>query len=112
MKIIRPEYTPEPVPKKEDTFDKVEIKKDFLDDDLIDDNTKLLIDDNKVASIKNDEIKSTKKDENIKCSPLEYLMQETINENKIKVEFTLTKKQYELWIKKGGVKWLKDKLIK
>ena len=33
------------------------------------------------------------------------------NPNEIKVEFTLTKRQYGLWEKKGGVKWLKKKLV-
>lgn len=46
-----------------------------------------------------------------KISLLDALMQQTINENKIKVEITLTKRQYDLWIKKGGEKWLKKVLI-
>lgn len=36
------------------------------------------------------------------------LMNETIAENKIKIEVILTKKQYELWKKKGEEKWLKQ----
>ena len=36
------------------------------------------------------------------------LMDETIEENKIKVEITLTKSQYELWKKKGEEKWMKQ----
>lgn len=36
------------------------------------------------------------------------LMNQTIEENKIKVEIILTKRQHELWLKKGGEKWLKQ----
>ena len=34
-----------------------------------------------------------------------------LNPNEVKVEFTLTKRQYGLWEKKGGVSWLKKKLV-
>ena len=33
------------------------------------------------------------------------------NPNEVKVEFTLTKRQFSIWEKKGGVKWLKKKLV-
>ena len=33
------------------------------------------------------------------------------NPNEVKVEFMLTKRQYSIWEKKGGVKWLKKKLV-
>ena len=47
---------------------------------------------------------------------IKYLMQSVIDnglskdENKIKVEIYLTKRQFELWNKKGGEKWLKKML--
>ena len=47
----------------------------------------------------------------INLLPIEQLMQQTIDENKIKVEITLTKRQKELFDKKGGEKWLKKVLI-
>ena len=40
------------------------------------------------------------------------LMQQTINENSIKVEIILTKKQFDLWVKRGAEKWLKRLLTK
>lgn len=33
------------------------------------------------------------------------------NPNEVKVEFMLTKCQFSIWEKKGGVKWLKKKLV-
>ena len=33
------------------------------------------------------------------------------NPNEVKVEFMLTKRQFSIWEKKGGVKWLKKKLV-
>ena len=45
---------------------------------------------------------------------IETLMSETqaeIDTNQIKVEFTLTKRQYDLWVKKGEVRWLKKALV-
>ena len=105
MKIIRPEYTP-PKAEEKPTTEKIsevqkEEKKQLLDEmtaisqecGLYDDNQ--LIDDN--------------------TNSIEHLMQSVINngitENTIKVEFTLTKRQYELWQKKGEVAWLKKALV-
>ena len=81
MKIIRPEYTP---PKK------VEEIKPVVE-----------------------EISVTEKEE---LSPLEQIMQESMceeltNPNYVKVTITLTKKQAELFDKKGGVNWLKKALV-
>ena len=48
------------------------------------------------------------------ADPIETLMSETqqeIDTNQIKVEFTLTKRQYDLWVKKGEVRWLKKALV-
>ena len=45
---------------------------------------------------------------------IDNLMQETqqeIDSDKIKVEFTLTKRQYDLWVKKGAERWVKKALI-
>ena len=82
MKIIRPEYTPPKVEEKQEI-------------ELIDDNT-----------YKEEENPSEQKKEDFNA-----LMEKTIDENKIKVEIILTKRQYELWNKKGGEKWLKKKLV-
>ena len=94
MKIIRPEYTP---PKKEE---------------LIDDNTYKevgrALDDYKKHI---DENSTDFEKPTIIAFNVDDLMQQTINENKIKVEFYLTKKQYKMWHEKGAEKWLKKKLI-
>ena len=39
------------------------------------------------------------------------LMQEIIDESKIAVTVRFTQKQHELWLKKGGEKWLKKALV-
>ena len=48
------------------------------------------------------------------ADPIETLMSETqaeIDTNQIKVEFTLTKRQYDLWVKKGAERWVKKALV-
>ena len=60
--------------------------------------------------------KNFKYDIQVKQEPLniETIMQETqqeIDSDKIKVEFTLTKRQYDLWLKRGGIRWLKQALL-
>ena len=42
----------------------------------------------------------------------DYIMTEVLENTKdITFNITLTKKQYELWQKKGGIKWLKKALV-
>ena len=84
MKIIRPENN--------------------LAEKKIDDDLTLLIDDKVVTPFdENAEIEISFDEK----STIENLMEEVINDNKIKVEITFTKKQYEQWEKNGGIKWLK-----
>lgn len=97
MKIIRPE---QPTKKKEE-------------------NLTLIIDGHEVTQFTKDEAKQTfNPDEKLiddntgKDQTIEQLMDEIINKNSIKVEFTLTKKQFDIWTLKGGVNWLKNVLIK
>ena len=97
MKIIRPEYTP---PKEE----------------LIDDNTfKEELKKNVYTKEEKEYIEKRPIMQMPELSEVEdsiiSLMQQTIDENKIKVEFTLTKRQYYLWQKKGEVAWLKKALV-
>ena len=126
MKIIRPENANEF--KKEE---KIIVSPSSLIDgtryaekseELIDDNTKLFIDGKEVTSFNDGAImemdfEPSLEDDNfveIKIGtpvPIEQLMNETIDENKIKVEITFTKRQKELFDKKGGEKWLKKVLV-
>lgn len=92
MKIIRPENTLTPPPKVETLIsDKEIITQEYT-----------------IGKDENNEIYQERRI--VEITPLEQLMQQVIDENKIKVEITLTKKQYELWNKKGGIKWLKKAL--
>ena len=70
--------------------------------DIIADNDTKLIDDNTLIG---------NSDEKEKI-PFEGLMDTLIKEESNTIHFgiTLTKKQYEAWLKKGGVKWLKKAL--
>ena len=95
MKIVRAENLNE--------FKNPKYEKRTIKEELIDDNTSVFIDGHKV-SLWDEKNMSFEKD-------YEQLINETIEENKIKVEIILTKKQYELWNKKGGEKWLKKKLV-
>ena len=62
---------------------------------------------------------ATKKDENLKpdliqeTQSIEDIMNDVINKgtNNITFTITLTKRQYELWIKKGAESWLKKALV-
>lgn len=100
MKIIRPE---QPIKKKEENltlfidghevtqFTKDEVEQAFTynpNEELIDDNTG-------------------------KDPTIENLMDEIIKQkdDKIQVTISLTKRQYELYLKKGGESWLKKALV-
>lgn len=84
MKIIRPEYT---------EFKKEEIKVDrCCEDDLL------------YAERRSE--------------PVEKIMDEvlkkdfsTLKENEVEIKIVLTKKQEAIFYRKGGVKWLKKKLV-
>ena len=86
MKIIRPEYTPE---KPKETVET------------------LIIDNHVVTPVSPEILQMSFEPKN----HVEELMKQTIEENKIKVEFTLTKRQYELWLKRGSERWLKKLLV-
>ena len=99
-------------------------------EELIDDNTELIIDGHKITPFDKNtstivfepelqegnllEIKRITPINNglqIDAKPIKKLMQEIIDENKIKVEITLTKRQKEIFDKKGGERWLKKQLL-
>jgi hypothetical protein len=84
MKIIRPE---QPIKKKEE-------------------NLTLIIDGHEVTEFKEEELidDNTNKDQTI-----ENLMDEIIKQkdDKIQVTISLTKRQYNLYLKKGGEAWVK-----
>lgn len=100
MKIIRPE---QPIKKKEENltliidghevtqFTKEEVEQSFTynpNEELIDDNTD-------------------------KDQTIENLMNEIIKQkdDRVQVTISLTKRQYDLYLKKGGESWLKKKLV-
>ena len=87
MKIIRPE---QPIKKKEE-------------------NLTLIIDEHEVTEFKDEELI----DDNIgKNQTIENLMDEIIKQkdDKIQVTISLTKRQYDLYLKKGSESWLKKAL--
>lgn len=88
MKIIRPE---QPIKKKEE-------------------NVSLIIDGHEVTEFKDEELidDNTGKDQTI-----ENLMDEIIKQkdDKIQITISLTKRQYDLYLKKGGESWLKKALV-
>lgn len=73
--------------------------------------TKLFIDNKEVKPFKVEKVEVDYIDD--KTNPIEYIMNEVINENTNKITFsiTLTKRQYDLFNKKGGVSWLKKVLV-
>ena len=86
MKIIRPE---QPIQhKKEITLEDVLIYQAEKEEELIDDNTG-------------------------KDQTIENLMDEIIKQkdDKIQVTISLTKRQYDLYVKKGGEAWVKKALV-
>lgn len=111
MKIIRPEYTPpkkvEEKPTRAEMLDemaKLSQEYNLIDEKPIETKRLLEFEDNQLI------------DDN--TSTIEHLMHSVINggllkedSNAVKVEFTLTKRQYELWQKKGAEKWLKKALL-
>lgn len=101
MKIIRPENLNEF--KKEEII----VAKDEDNAERKDENCSLIIDGREVMPFEQEVLEMNFD----KPNSIEQLMQQTINENKIKVEITLTKRQKELFDKKGGEKWLKKVLI-
>ena len=93
MKIIRPEYTP---PKKVEEKCIEALNTDLKEYDIN-------------AGVPYNE-------QSIVLSPLEQIMTETMceeltNPNYVKITITLTKKQAEMFDKKGGVAWLKKALV-
>lgn len=88
MKIIRPE---QPIKKKEE-------------------NLTLIIDGHEVTEFKDGELidDNTGKDQTI-----ENLMDEIIKQKdeKIQITISLTKRQYDLYLKKGGESWIKKALV-
>lgn len=99
MKIIRPENTNE---FKKEIY--TVVPSDLIDGTRYGEKDALILDGHEVTPFTDETAK-------VEMSSLDILMQQTIDENKIKVEITLTKRQYELWNKKGGEKWLKKKLV-
>lgn len=109
MKTVRPQYTPQKKVEKPyveqvkeeiisplDNFLKAEAEEKQGNEPLVDDTT----------------------------TPVQYLMDSVIADkdriinkepvtmgNYVRFEITLTKRQYELWQKKGGEKWLKRALV-
>jgi len=96
MKIIRPEYTP---PKKEEKTV-----------DTFGENATLIIDGHEVTPFESAVIEQEFSIENLMEEVLQIKLPEK-EPNEVSFEITLTKKQKELFDKKGGEKWLKKALV-
>lgn len=109
MKVIRPEYVP---PKEEKVNVKIDVtiaepqKKVLTEEDI----AKIEIIEENTIYDKGSIFDEYYEDTNGNIPLIDVLMQQTIDENTKKLEITLTKRQYEQWLKKGGEKWLKHKL--
>lgn len=90
MKIVRPE---QPIKKKEE-------------------NLTLIIDGHECTPITKEEMEFEYHPEEKTTKTIEDVMNEVLQENSNKVSFTvtLTKRQHDLYLKKGGESWLKKAL--
>ena len=93
MKIIRPE---QPMKRAEEKPKEKEKEKEK------EENLSLIIDGHEVTPFT----------ENAESQSIENIMNEVLKENTRDITFTvtITKRQYEIWTKKGGEKWLKKAL--
>jgi hypothetical protein len=87
MKIIRPE---QPIKKKEE-------------------NLTLIIDEHECTPVTKEEMEFEYHSEEKTTKTIEDVMNEVLQENSNNVSFTviLTKRQYDLYLKKGGEAWIK-----
>ena len=116
MKIIRPE-TPQKQEVRKEEITQTSIIDGFEHERHIDiryeepkkeENLTLVIDGKEVTPFTKDNIEVEFEPQSI-----EDIMNDVINNGTKNITFTitLTKKQYELWTKKGGEKWLKKALV-
>lgn len=105
MKIIRPE---QPETKKELIQKMTDLSQEMGMFDEVE--SRLFIDNKEVKPLP---IKVEMNYVDDKTNPIDYIMDEVIDENTNKITFsiTLTKKQYELYTRKGGICWLKKALV-
>ena len=106
MKIIRPE---QPETKKELIQKMTDLSQEMGMFDEVE--SRLFIDNKEVKPHEAKKIEIDYIDDN--TNPIDYIMNEVIDENTNKITFsiTLTKRQYELYTRKGGICWLKKALV-
>ena len=115
MKIIRPEQPIKQEVNKEEITQTSIIngfeQERFAERKKIIAESKLFIDNKEVKPFEVEKVEMNFIDD--KTNPIEYIMNEVIDENTNKITFliTLTKRQYELFNKKGGINWLKKVLV-